>query len=269
MDLDAARQHVMRLLESISGQVQHVFAEAIHTTFAKGATDFSTETDLSVDRFLTEGIRGKFPAADILTEETAPEGDDYNQYRSKEALWIIDPIDGTTNFYRGEPNFGISVGLVSHGKTVLGIVHLPATQETFWAQADKPEAYRGTEPIHVSSVSSLNQAVIAGDLGHNEETHATQFRWMGDLSKQVRQIKFMGSAVSVISRLAQGQLDAYLHSDLRPWDVAAAVLIATKAGAQVSQANGDEWDVFSNQLLLTNSRIHQAIITAISHDQGR
>ena len=172
-------------------------------------------------------------------------------------------MDGTVNFSRKNSNFAISVALVSQGISQLGFVYVPMTQELYYAQKDKKKAYLNGKEIHVSSTNDLDKAVIGCDWAWGLEKRLNVVRWLASISTHVRQIKCMGSAVADLASLANGRIDGYLHSGLKPWDVAASLLLIEKAGGKVTTPEGKDWDVFQPDLLTSNGLLHNKILNLI------
>lgn len=250
-----AQEFIRELVDEAGKIAQRYFESRSFTVHQKEGTDFATQADIEVEAFLIQEIKEKYPDTQFLAEETAPE--EYSSMREVSGLWIIDPIDGTWNFARGHPNFAISVALVNKGQSILGVVHQPAFGKTYWAQADKEGAYLNGEPIHVST-TDLKHAVLASEIswGPVEENA----RVLGQLALRVKQVKIMGSGVSDQVSVAEGIIDAYLHTEPFPWDIAATGLIVEKAGGKVTDRAGKPWHVFQRGVLASNGLLHDEIL---------
>lgn len=261
VDLTVARKEVIDIVKA-AGEVAKGYLSRGFSVHSKGGADFATEADDAVDAFLQKELSRKFPGTSFLTEETAPS--EYVSFIEKENLWVIDPIDGTTNFSRGSAHFAISVALVDLGKAKLGVVYLPLEEKLYWAQKDQDEAYLNDQAIHVSSVNSLNQASIGCDWSWDLEKRKEMLTVLGRILPSVRAVSCRGSAAAAIASVASGNIDAYAIYGLKPWDCAAGLLIAEKAGATVSSLQGDIWSVFSPDLLVTNGRVDAELIPYLS-----
>lgn len=257
IDLTKARKYLTDLLPQAGEILRKYFASRDFTSRSKGGVDFTTQADEEIDTFLREGIKKQYPKTNFLTEETAPK--DYSLFRNVNSLWVIDPLDGTTNFSRKNPNFAISVGLVNKGISKLGVVYVPMTKDLYWAQADQDGAFLNSKPIQVSSTDSMNKTVFACDWAWELEKRLNVVRWLSNISIHVRQIKSMGSAVADLASLADGRIDAYMHSGLKPWDVAASALLVEKAGGKITTPTGARWDVFTPDILASNGILHKKI----------
>lgn len=261
INLTEARKYLVTLATQAGEILKRYFVSRDFTQRSKGGVDFTTQADEEVDAFLLEQIKKHYPQTHFLTEETAPK--DYSPLRDVNDLWVIDPLDGTINFSRKHPHFAISIGLVDKGVPRLGVVHIPMTGDTYWVQADQEGAFLNGEPMQVSSTDNLGESVIACDWAWGLEKRLNVVRWLGNISTQVRQIKSMGSAVADLASLAGGRIDAYMHSGLKPWDVAASALLIEKAGGKITTPTGAYWDVFQPDMLATNGILHDRILNLI------
>lgn len=262
IDLTQARICLTDLISQAGEILKKYFISGDFTSRSKGWVDFLTQADQEVDNFLLKNIKKHYPSCPILTEESAP--DDYSTYKDKENLWVVDPLDGTINFSRGHPHFSISVGLVDKGVSRFGIVSIPMEDKLYWVQADQDQAFLNDKPLHVSSTADLKTTVLATDWGWVPEGRLKVVSWLGSIANQVRQIKSMGSAVADLASLAEGKIDVYIHSGLKPWDVAVSSLLIEKAGGKITTPTGEPWNVFNPDMLATNGILHDKILTLIN-----
>ena len=252
-NLTSIREELVSVVHGAGKLVEKFLAKGF-TSHSKGGVDFATEADDATDVFLRDELSRRFPQTTFLTEETAPK--EYASYVEKDNLWVIDAIDGTTNFSRGSSHFAISVGLVDKGKTKLGVVFLPLENKLYWAQSDMEKSYLNDAPIHVSRTSSLQKALLCCDWSWDIEKRKKTLGIFANILPNVRAIQSRGSAASEITSVASGNLDAYFAYGLKPWDVGASLLIAEKAGATIRTLQlDDQWSVFSSDLLVTNGKI--------------
>jgi myo-inositol-1(or 4)-monophosphatase len=205
----------------------------------KSAKDVVTEVDHLSEALILNAIRDRFPGDGILAEESGEhKGVDESAARSLAhgRTWIIDPLDGTVNYANGLPHFCVSVSLVVDGRPAAGAVHDPMRGETFWAAADGPAMLNETV-IHASEKERLDDYVIAMALGGRSVT--TRVR---AVRHAVRVARNMGSAALAMAYVARGRFDGYIQSGgMSAWDIAAAGLIAERAGAVVTDATGGPW----------------------------
>jgi myo-inositol-1(or 4)-monophosphatase len=228
--------------------------------YQKEGVDFTTEADREVDAFLIEKLKAIYPESEFLTEETST--GDYSFFLDKDNLWVIDPLDGTINFSRKNSNFAISVALVNKGQPILGIVYLPILNKLYFA--DKEGAFLNQKAISVSSVTSFRESVIACDWAWDLEKRKDVVSWLNNIISQVRQIKSMGSAASDLASLAEGKIDVYIHSGIKPWDMAAAALIIKEAGGKITDAKGGTWNIFNSIIIASNKILHEGAIEMIN-----
>jgi myo-inositol-1(or 4)-monophosphatase len=223
----------------------------------KNLIDIVTEADLESDNFIKRNLNTKYPFIPILSEESAPS--DYSSYLNLDYLWVIDPLDGTTNFSRGDSNFCISIALVSHGKPIIGAIYKPIEKKLYWARKNGQGAFLNGNKLAISRVKKTSEAVICTDWSHNLETKKKTISLLDKLIGRVRQIKLLGSATANLALVAEGKIDLYWHVFLYPWDMAAAALIITESGGEVTNLHGGEWNPFISDILAGNPDIHCSI----------
>lgn len=222
---DAAALTVDLLLERIGSDLSVVEKST--------STDLVTQVDREAERLIVDRITASRPDDGIIAEEgTNVEG-------SSGVTWIIDPIDGTTNFVYGHPGFGVSIAAEFHGEPVVGVVGDPLNGETFTASRGGG-AYRNGKPIAVSATTDPNRMLVATGFGYEPERRRAQGELVARLLADIGDIRRMGSAAVDLCSVACGRVDAYFESGLNRWDFAAGAIIAAEAGAVVSDLHGGE-----------------------------
>ncbi|MDD3050638.1 MAG: inositol monophosphatase family protein [Candidatus Cloacimonetes bacterium] len=211
--------------------------------------DLVTETDRRVEIYLKEKLKELTPEADFLAEETD------SLYSESELLWIIDPIDGTTNFVHKFPFFCISVALSVNNKLQLAYVYNPITGDLYEAEKNAG-SYLNKKQIFVSEVTSLTHSLLATgfpyDYADNPENNLGYFDYF---LKQVHGIRRAGSAALDLCMVASGAFDGFWEWHLNPWDVAAGVLIVQEANGRISDINGDLFTFDSSSIVAANPEI--------------
>lgn len=193
----------------------------------KNGSELVTQADVAADELITTAIRRNYPGHQILSEELNP--DELAKAGQQEHLWIVDPIDGTVNFAHNHPQVAVSIAYYHNGKARVGVVHNPFLNETFHAQAGKG-ARLNDVPIHCSNRTDLARSIIATGFPYEIENLALLMRRLEHVLQHCADIRRLGSAALDICWVACGRLDGYYES-VKPWDFAAAQLIAREAGA--------------------------------------
>jgi myo-inositol-1(or 4)-monophosphatase len=220
----------------------------------KAENDPFSFVDVEADRRLREGCEQLIPGSGFINEELE------NREGTNDYRWIIDPIDGTSNFTHGIPHFCISLALQKAEETILGYVYQPLTQELFRAEKGKGATLNG-DPIYRSDRQQLNLAVVATGFPYAVETWVADYLTMiYAIMQQTHGLRRFGSAALDLAYVAAGRLDVFLEFNLKPWDVAAGSLIVQEAGGQVSDFTGGDRYVFGGEMLATNGHVHQPML---------
>lgn len=228
----------------------------------KSKKDVVTKADLASEKLIVEGLQKAFPSHSIRTEEAGViEGAD-NRYR-----WIIDPVDGTVNFSRGIPLWGISVALHFENKPLVAVVFLPRLDELFTASLGDG-AFLNGKPIHVSSESNPIHGIVSnGDfnVGDVPKTNAQNIQNFGREAESFERVKCFGSAVVEGCFTACGRLDAFVMTMSYPWDIAAIALIVEEAGGKSTHIDGSEMQfVDAEQVVFSNGILHKILIETLN-----
>jgi myo-inositol-1(or 4)-monophosphatase len=216
--------------------------------YAKGLRDIYTDADLAAQTAIVGQIRARDPQAAILAEENIQPPD------GATSLWVIDPLDGTTNYARHIPVFSTSIALVRDGRPVLGVIYDPLREDLFAAEIDQGATLNG-QPIHVSAASEIGEAVIGLDWGKGEDARARELAWLQRTGLKSRTIRTIGSAALGLCYLAAGWIDVYYHGVLMPWDGAAGKIIIEEAGGQVLNHRGQPWNYVEPDCIACNPKL--------------
>jgi myo-inositol-1(or 4)-monophosphatase len=220
----------------------------------KGEIDLVTQVDEAAEAAVVELIRRRFPTHTILAEEGSTGGED------REHRWIIDPLDGTTNYSHGMPPFCISIAYERAGDLNVGVIYDPTIGEMFVAERGKGATLNG-KPIHVSNTSVLRRALLATGFPYDAELlplALSQFVWFARRAQAVRRI---GSAALDLAYVAAGRFDGYWEGFIHSWDIAAGVLLVEEAGGTVTALNGRPLDLQNPDLtaLASNGTLHETM----------
>ncbi len=224
----------------------------------KGPADFVSNADLAAEQTLFEELSKGRPGYSFLGEEKGlVEGTD------KTHTWIVDPLDGTTNFLHAIPHFAVNVALERDGQVVAAVTHNPVTNDTFWAERGKG-AYNNDKRLRVAARRRLEDCVLATGIPFmGKPGHAQFLKELHQLSGRVAGVRRFGSAALDLAWVAAGRFDAFWERDLKPWDVAAGVLLVTEAGGKVTAVDGAPLDLHHPTILAANLELHPLLTERI------
>lgn len=233
----------------------------------KERNDFVTEVDLRAESEIVSIIRNAYPDHGILAEESGMSQSANgikNAQGQDEFVWIIDPLDGTTNFIHGFPQFGVSIGLQRRGRMECAVIYDPLRQELFTA-TQGGGAQLDDRRIRVSQQPSLEGALIGTGFPYRANMQWID-AYMGmfkDLTQEAAGLRRPGAASLDLAYVAAGRLDGFWELGLSPWDTAAGMLLITEAGGRISTLNGSEYQ-HQGHVVAGNPKIHAALLTAIA-----
>lgn len=240
-----------------AGRIQKRYFNRIHQVDYKGEFNPVTEVDKLCDQKIVQIISEAFPDHDFLTEERTFEK------KGSRWKWIIDPLDGTTNYLHGFPCFCVSIGLEVEGEVRLGVVYIPPLKELFHAEKGKG-AFLNGKRIVVSLIDKLDRGLLATGFPYDVHEHTDFYlRYFRQFIIKSFAIRRPGSAAIDLSYLAAGRFDGFWEFKLHPWDVAAVSLIVTEAGGRVTDLKGQPFNIYSEEILASNGLIHQEMLQAI------
>ncbi|MDP2922639.1 MAG: inositol monophosphatase [Candidatus Omnitrophota bacterium] len=216
---------------------------------SKGDRNLATNLDKEAEKMIVDKVKAKFPSHGILAEEGGGTGLD------RDYIWIIDPLDGTHNFIRGIDIFGVSIGVMHKGIFVAGVIYMPVEKELYVGEKGNG-AYKNDKKISVSTTNNLKDCSISFDSSIRYSSEV-MLKTLGDLAKEVFNIRMLGSSVRVLSYVAEGKLDFAVEFYDRPWDFAGGVCIIEEAGGKLTDLRGNP---------LTHKTIGYIASNAITHD---
>ena len=214
-------------------------------THVKGKRNIVTEADLLSEKKILEIIGSEFPSHGILSEEAGArrEGAEYT--------WIIDPLDGTNNFYFGIPLFCVNIALAQNGEVVLGVTYDPMRNETFYSVKGKGAHLNGKK-IKVSAVKTLDKASAGVDLGYNAERSKDLLDIATSLWPNLHCLRLTGSSALGLAYVACGRFSLYFHKYLYPWDLASGLLLIREAGGEVTRYDGKQAGIDDAAIIASN-----------------
>lgn len=227
----------------------------------KGLVDLVTDYDIKTEKYLLDTLGKEFPDYTLVGEESH-----HGSYFYDKAIYI-DPIDGTTNFVHGIPHLAISIGVWEGGAPLMGIVYNPILEEIFWAVTGEG-AYRNGIKLAVSPQTQLQQSLIGTGFPYAKVNRGIEYEWviqtLSNLLPNIRDIRRLGAAALDLCYLAEGKIDGFYEIDLKPWDVAAGILILLEAGGTVTNTSGGVFDFEEKGLVASNGKIHAPLLEYIA-----
>jgi myo-inositol-1(or 4)-monophosphatase len=255
---------VLQIIEGIARQAGSVLWEGygnVQHIQQKGVIDLVTEFDKRAEEIIVPAIQKEFPNHAILAEESG------HNHTVSEYQWVIDPLDGTTNFAHGIPIFSVSIALLKNDSPILGVAYDPLRDEMFSAELGQG-ASLNQRPIHVSARTDLGQAVLSTgfpyDVRTNPQNNFTQFV---QFQLRTQAVRHLGSAALDCAWTAMGRLDGYWEFGVKPWDVGAGALLVREAGGRVTAVDGVGDFISSATILVSNGLLHEQMLRVLGEAQ--
>jgi myo-inositol-1(or 4)-monophosphatase len=223
----------------------------------KGEVDLVTKADENAEQTIKEVLQENFPDYGMLAEESGRFEGEVN------SRWIIDPLDGTTNYAHGFPVFSTSIALERDSEVVLGVVHDPIANETYTAERGSGATLNG-EPIGVSDTDALIRALLATGFPYDRDEVPIALDIFGQFAMRTQSMRRLGSAALDLCYVAIGRLDGYYERGVKAWDIAAGVLILREAGGKVSDYLGHQLDLKIGEVVASNGPLHPSLISVTS-----
>ena len=229
----------------------------------KGEVDLVTDVDLELQEVIRGGIARRFPEHIVLSEE----GEQQQGAQEAEYLWLVDPLDGTTNYVHGHPCFCVSVALAHRGEVVLGCVYDPLRNELFYAAKGERATLNGAQ-ITVSRTGNLISALLSTGFPYQRATLSdSNVTYLGKLINKIQGVRRSGSLALDLAYVAAGRLDGHWEFHVKPWDTAAGGLIVQEAGGRISGVAEGGWSPFLNDVLATNGEIHEELLAVLRQNE--
>jgi len=234
------------------------FESNFEIEFKTNESNLVTEIDKKSEALISDFIKKEFPGHGILAEESGKIKD------GEEFIWVIDPLDGTTNFAHGFPVFSVSIGIQKNEKTIAGAVYDVMRNELYLAEAGSGASLNGKR-LAVSKNSNLAHSLLVTGFPYNiKENPNNAIEKFALFLKNARAIRRLGSAAIDFCYVARGVFDGFWEVYLNPWDICAGKLIVEEAGGFVSDFNGNAISIYSSQILATNQEIHSQMIELLN-----
>lgn len=252
-----------RIVTEAGKILMHYFHRPLKIEF-KGQFNMVTEADLASEDFILKELSRLDPGIPVLSEESF-ESEPGNPINFNEYDWIVDPLDGTTNFAHKLPHFCISLALLHSGNPIMGIVYNPFSNEFFSAVKNHGSYFNG-EPTRVSSTTDIEHSLLVTGFPYKiQETKKNNLVEFCVLRLRSQGVRRFGAAALDLAWVASGRFDAYWERWLKPWDTAAGILLITESGGSVSSFSGTDYSIVSSEILVSNGLIHAELCRLLSH----
>lgn len=222
-----------------------------------GPNDLVTDVDKKCEEIIISKIKKEFPLHSILAEESGEQlvGDVFK--------WIIDPLDGTTNYAHGFPVFCISIGVVYNNSVKVGVVYDPTRDELFTAEEGNG-AFLNSEPVKVSTRPKVHDSLVATGFAYNVPGRNDNLTYFKIIMEKAQAVRRAGSAAIDLCYVACGRFDGFWEFGLAPWDTAAGQLMVKEAGGKVTTIDGKPFDIFQKEIVATNGQIHDEMMISLT-----
>ncbi len=225
----------------------------------KGPSDFVSAADIKAEKTLRAELQKARPRFGFLMEETGEIAGEDGKHR-----WIIDPIDGTTNFLHGIPHFAISIGLEMEGEIIAGVVYNPIVEEMFYAEKGQG-AFLNDHRLRVSARTKMTEAVIATGIPfHGRPGHEPFLKQLGRVMNEVAGVRRMGTASLDLAYVAAGRCEGFWETGLQPWDIAAGILLVREAGGFVTDFKGGQDVLHGGNVVAANPKLHKQLLDLVT-----
>lgn len=254
MNLEKLTLQVCDLTREVAS-FQHQEISKLRTTDVqrKGLHNYVTYVDKESERLIVERLSKLLPGSGFIAEEN-------RMLKPSEYTWVIDPLDGTTNFIHGVPLYCISIGLLHHEETILGVVYENNLDESFYTWKSAP-SFLNQKKIHVSDTPEINESLFATGFPYYDYNALDDYLIIfKHLLQNSRGLRRMGSAAADLSWVACGRFDGFYEYGLSPWDVTAGGLLVKNAGGKVSDFRGTDKYIFGKQIIASNDLIYNEFL---------
>jgi myo-inositol-1(or 4)-monophosphatase len=227
----------------------------------KNPINLVTDADHAAEQCVIDHLRSHFPTHRFLAEERGQIDDAPSPY-----VWIIDPLDGTTNFAHGFPTYAVSIGLEYEGRCILGVVFDPSRNELFTA-IEHRGAHLNGRPIHASQTTTLDKSLLVTGFAYDiRETPRNNLDHFATFALKAQGLRRTGSAALDLCYVAAGRFDGFWEVRLSPWDMAAGSVIVREAGGRLTDFSGKDLSIYGQELVASNGHIHEAMLTVLNQE---
>lgn len=245
---------VINIAKEAGEVIRNGFGENIKIEFKTGDNNLVTNIDKAAEKTILDFVKLEYPNHSIIAEESGTER------KSSEYTWVIDPLDGTTNFAHGLPIFAVSIGIQKNNETITGVVYDVMNDKVYAAEKGGGTYVNGYKSSVTKNNSLPESLVVTGFPYDIKKDLDETVRVFTQFLLKTRGVRRLGSAAIDLCYVSSGVFDAFWESGLNPWDVCAGMLLVKEAGGTISNFNGESINIFANQILATNGFIHNDML---------
>jgi|SRR3989344_8391760 len=253
MDITLAKKVAVEAAKEAGKLLNANFQEVKKMSF-KGDNDMVTELDMQSEKIILDAIKSNFPDHDTLSEEAGIIGSGTSRY-----AWVVDPIDGTKNYYYGMNPYRVGICLLEDKKPILNILYNPTKNEIYTAQKGSG-ALLNDKKITVSNNADLKNSIVMFHLSSKKETRVRTIGMLQKISEATMSMRIFGSSLASMSYIASGKFDVYFTVQTSPWDFLPGALLIEEAGGKVTDIHGKEITSESTSVLATNGKVHDQML---------
>jgi len=253
----------LEIAARIAGSIiREGFGSRIEIEYKTNISNLVTNIDLKAEEAIINYILNNFPTHSILSEESG------KSLKDEEFLWVVDPLDGTTNFAHGLPIFSVSIGLMNRGEIIAGVIYDVMRNVLYTAELNKG-AFANGRKLSVNENDDIRKSLLVTGFPYNvDENPDNVIEKFSKVIKSSRAVRRLGSAAIDMCYVAEGVFDGFWEVSLNPWDMCAGVLLIEEAGGRVTDEYGSRIDIFEKQIVATNGKIHNSLLNLLS-EAGR
>lgn len=251
-------KNIIEISKEAGSIIREGFGKNNIVEFKTDEGNLVTEIDKRSEKTIINFIKKNYPKDSILAEEGS------NSKGSSDNLWIVDPLDGTTNFTHGLPIFAVSIGVIKKDEIIAGVVY-DVMNDIVYSAEKGSGAFANDKQIRVSSNDRIGRSLLATGFAYNvKDNPQHSFEKFTAVTKSARAVRRLGSAALDICHVAKGIYDGFWEINLEPWDVCAGMIISKEAGGTVTDFSGEEIDIYSKQILVTNGKVTERLLNLLS-----
>ena len=258
---------VVQIAKEAGGIIRDGFGKNFSVEYKTNLSNLVTEIDKKSEKAIINFIRKEFPTHAVLAEESSehkPSLASPQKGNGSEYLWVIDPLDGTSNFAHGLPIFAVSIGVQKNGETICGVVY-DVMRDELYSSEKGSGSFRNGQKLQVSANDDLRKSILVTgfpyDIQDNPDFAIERFAAFLKTSRAVRRL---GSAAIDMCYVAAGVFDGFWEVYLHPWDICAGKLIIEEAGGVVTNFSGEKIDIYSKQILASNGKVHSEMLRVLN-----